>query len=126
MKRNAASGLFTMPSFYQIFNTAGKTNLQEKLFSRLAPGAGHTERTVLDTLDGFQGIGQFQDFFHPPFDRDNLQTIMVIKMNMLAGNDDILVVMLNIGNFVQQFSRMVVVDEGNGARNVSAFLPFLL
>ena len=105
---------------------SARRNFIKRLFGRLVPGAGNTERTMLDTLDGLQGIGQFQDFFHPPFDRDNLQTIMVIKMNMLAGNDDILVVMLNIGNFVQQFSRMVVVDEVNGARNVSAFLPFLL
>ena len=48
--------------------------------------------------------------------RDDLQTVIVVQVDMLCRNDHLLEIVLNVSNLAQKVSFMVVVDQGDGAR----------
>jgi len=54
---------------------------------------------MFDTLKRPQAVRQVFYFPGPALDRDYLQTIVVVQVNMLGGNNQALPVMLDICNF---------------------------
>jgi len=88
--------------------------------------AGHAQRTVPDAFDRLQGIREFHDILYAPLDSDDFEAMVVVKVDMLRGNDQFLIVMLEIGYLAQEFPRVVIVDIGDGACDVSARLPLLV
>ena len=59
-----------------------------------AAGGSHGQFTKLHALGGAQNSAQVQHFFGCSFYHDNLQAVIVVQMDMLAGDDNVVEVML--------------------------------
>ena len=57
------------------------------------------------------------------FCNDCLKAIIVVQMNMLAGNNELVKIVLDIGRFIYQFSFVVLVDKCAGSGDFFALQP---
>lgn len=90
-----------------------------KVFAR----AGHAQRSVLHAFDGFQQVGEGLDVLRLAFDRDDLQAIMVVDVDVLGGDDLVEVVVLDVHEPVHEIALVVVVDHGDGPGDFMTGLP---
>lgn len=90
------------------------------------PRRGYAQQAVFDALDGFQGIGQLLDSLGNSPDRHDLQATVMVEVDVLGGDDERLVVVLEVGDPVQQRPPVVVEDEGDGAGHLLVLLPLPL
>jgi len=93
-----------------------------ELFSR----ACHVDRSLENPFNRAEGIGQPADFRGRSADGDDLQTMVVVEMNVLGGNDQIVGIVLDIGEAVDEVFLMMIVNEGDSAGDLAARTPLLL
>src|SRR4030042_3468628 len=75
-------------------------------------------------FNAFKGVNFIRQSAYPlrlTPDDDNLQTVMVVEMNMLRRDDMFMKIMLQVRQFIQQFPLVVVIDRGDGSDYLFAF-----
>jgi hypothetical protein len=94
--------------------------------SDLLPRARHAEGPVPDPFDGGQGVRQFLNHLGLSPGGDDLQTVMVIQVDVLGRDDHLLEIVLGIRHPGKDVPLVMIVDERDGAGHVAALPPFPL
>ena len=81
---------------------------------------------MFNPLYGLQGIGQLLYVFRISSYSNNLQTVFMTNVNVLRGNNQFLIIVLYIGNLVQEALAVMIIYEGNSAGNIFPFSPLFL
>jgi len=76
---------------------------------RFAPHARDVDGCVSHTLNGPELFGQLLHFLGPPPDGNNLQAIVMVKVNMLGRYDHLLIIVLKVRYLVEEVPLVVVV-----------------
>jgi len=79
-----------------------------------------------DPLDRFEGIGQPLHLFRLSPGGDDLQTVVVIEVDVLGRDDHLLELVLGVRHPGQDVPLVMIVDERDGAGHVTALPPFPL
>ena len=90
------------------------------------PGGSGCERVVLKTFDGPQARDNGVNLPRFAADGDNFQAVIVIEVDVLGGDDRSVAVVLNVSQFSDDITFVMIVDQYNGADNLVARLPFRL
>ena len=80
---------------------------------------------MFDPLHADQRIGHFLDFSPSPLDDQDLEAMVMVEMDMHAGKNLPLVVMLDVSQLAGQISHMMIIDKGNGPDGFFVLIPFL-
>jgi hypothetical protein len=75
----------------------------------------------------FVATERVKQFLNPagePFDQDDFDAQFVAQMNMRGGQDEIVVVVLGVGQLLAESGQVVVVDQRDSSNSLLIFLPF--
>jgi hypothetical protein len=81
----------------------------------LFSGGDETEGAVFDAFGGLDEVGEPDNAILPAFYDDYLKTVVVVKVNVLRGKNDVAEIVLNIDEFVEQFPFVMVIHYIYGA-----------
>ena len=82
---------------------------------------------MLDTAGADQLVADMFYIFSPAMDNEHLQAILVIEVDMGGGDDGSEMPMLQVRQEVREFSRMTVINDGDGPyRLLGPRFPFSL
>lgn len=70
---------------------------------------------MFDAFGGEQSIGHLTNAVGSPAHGEDFETVVVIEVDMQRGDDQVAVVMLDVGEQVQQMRFVMVVDQCDGA-----------
>ena len=94
----------------------GCCHLRGQVFAR----GGHGEFAVFDALGGNEFIGNFADDRRLAAHEQNFQAVMVVEMDVDSRKNDVVMVVLDVGQRFLHMHFVVVVDEGDGAGDFRA------
>ncbi len=77
----------------------------------------HDQPPVLYAFCADEAVGQLLDFSGLAAKDYHLETVFMVEMGMQSGDDDGVRLVLEIGEFFRQQTRVVVVNESDGADN---------
>ena len=78
---------------------------------------GDEESAVLDPLQTEEGVGQLANRLDLAAESEHLEAVVVADVDVEDGDDQVVVLVLEIGHLGGEFAGMVVIDEGEGAKN---------
>jgi len=70
---------------------------------------------MLDTALGDEMVGQATDHLGRPSHYDNLQTVVLVKVDVSAGTDLVDMFVLLVGELMFDAGDVVIIDQGDGA-----------
>lgn len=70
---------------------------------------------MLDSLCADQPVGQPLHLFGRTAKYDHLQATLVVEMRVQSGNNDFVILVLDVGQLLGQQTSVMVVDEGDRA-----------
>ena len=76
---------------------------------------GDGEFAVFDAFGGYQFVGDFLDRAGLSSDDEDFEAIVVVEVDVEGGNDDLVMVVLDVGKRRLDVLFVVVVKEGDGA-----------
>ena len=79
----------------------------------------HHQASMLNTLGADEPIGESLHVFGFATQHDDFEAILVIEMGVHSRNDDVVVLVLNVGKFFRKQARVMIVDERHGADDES-------
>lgn len=91
-----------------------------RLGGEVFAGGGDGEFAVFDAFGGQQGIGHLPDAVGASPHREHFEAVVMVEMHVQCRNDQVAMIMLNVGEQFQQVWLVVVVDQCDGTRNFAA------
>ena len=83
----------------------------------------HDKVSVDDSLDGDQFVGQFLQFCCFAFQGYRFHAVVVIEMDVLAADDEMMVIMLDAGQFLLQIGLVMIVYKNQAAAYFAVAFP---
>ncbi len=69
---------------------------------------------------GVDPVGQLPDDLGVTLNNDDLQAVVVVKMDVLGGKNVFVVIMLKVDQTIDQLSLMMIINIGDGSHHFSA------
>lgn len=88
--------------------------------------ARHPKGRVFNALHRPKSVGKRLCLFSAPLNRNDLETIMMVEVDVLGRYDALAVVVLNIHELRYEFALVVVIDNRNCPGDLFPFVPFFL
>ena len=77
----------------------------------------HDQLAVLHTFDADQAIGQFLYLSEPALDHHDFQAHIMVKVGMYGGDDDFVILVLQLHQLLRQKPGVMIVNESHGAHD---------
>ena len=114
-----------MKNMIKVTHSNGVIRVEQEVLFDVFARAGHAERPVAYAFDRAEFIGKFLDLAGLAFYCHYLQAVVVVKVDMLGGDDDVLMVVLQVGKLARKAPLVMVVDEGDGAGHLLVLFPLV-
>jgi len=76
---------------------------------------GFYKSSMLDTLEADKAVRELLHLNRPAVDDQDFEARVVVKMRMTRGHDQIVVLVLQLGQFFANAVRMMIVDKSDGS-----------
>ena len=77
---------------------------------QILSGGAHCHFAVSNSTQRTEPVGKFMDRSGFALDDDDLETVVMIHVNMGGGDDLVVIIMLNLGHFFLEFGLMMIID----------------
>ena len=116
--------MWTVKIFHKIGCKRRRRNLRLR---DVFPCSREGKLTMFYPPEAFQLVGDGLEPFHFPFQNQHLEAVIMIKVNVNRGDDVLVVVVLNLGEFFGKFPAVMFEDHARHADDFIMILgPFLL